>query len=97
VDRQYFVYMLASGRNGTLYTGVTGDILGRAWQHKNDVLEGFTKKYGVHILVWYEVHNDVEAAIAREKQIKRWKRAWKIQLIEKENSGWNDLYGKLTV
>ena len=97
VDKLYYVYMLASGRNGTLYTGVTSDTLGRIWQHKNDVLEGFTKEYGVHVLVWYEIHNDVEAAIAREKQIKKWKRAWKIQLIEKENSGWNDLYEKLTV
>ncbi len=97
MDKLYYVYILASGRNGTLYTGVTSDILGRVWQHKNDVLEGFTKEYGVNILVWYETHNDVEAAIAREKQIKKWKRDWKIQLIEKENSGWNDLYEKLTV
>ncbi len=97
MGKQYYVYMPASGRNGTLYTGVTNDILGRVWEHKNGVVEEFTKEYGVHILVWYEVHNDVEAAIAREKQIKKWKRGWKIQLIEKENSGWNDLYEKLTV
>ncbi len=95
VDKQYCVYMLASRRNGTLYTGVTGDIVGRIWNHKNDVIESFTKRHGVHLLVWYEVHNDINAAIAREKQIKKWNRAWKIRLIEKENSGWNDLYEKL--
>jgi putative endonuclease len=87
--------MLASRRNGTICTGVTGDISGRIWNHKNDLIEGFTKKYGVHILVWYEVHEDVTTAIAREKQIKGWNRAWKIRLIERENSGWNDLYWKL--
>ena len=97
MDKQYYVYMLASQRNGTLYTGVTSNIVGRIWNHKNDIIEGFTKKYGAHILVWYEVHEDINAAIAREKQIKSWNRAWKIRLIEKENSGWNDLYEKLTV
>ena len=97
MDKQYYVYMLASQRNGTLYTGVTSNIVGRIWNHKNDIIEGFTKKYGAHILVWYEVHEDINAAIAREKQIKGWNRAWKIRLIEKENSGWNDLYEKLTV
>jgi putative endonuclease len=97
VGKLYFVYILASRRNGTLYTGVTGEIVGRVWTHKNDVIEGFTKKYGVHILVWFEAHEDINAAIAREKQIKGWNRAWKIRLIEKENSGWNDLYETLTV
>jgi putative endonuclease len=97
VEKLYYVYILASGRNGTLYVGVTSDLLGRVWQHKNDIREGFTKEHGVHRLVWYEVHEDVAEAIAREKQIKKWKRAWKILLIEKENSGWNDLYEKLTV
>jgi putative endonuclease len=95
VDKNYCVYMLASRRNGTLYTGVTSDIVGRVWEHKNDVLEGFTKTYSVHILLWYEVREDINAAIAREKQIKGWNRAWKIRLIEKENSGWNDLYERL--
>ncbi|MFL5236391.1 MAG: GIY-YIG nuclease family protein [Rhizomicrobium sp.] len=90
-----FVYMLASGRNGTLYTGVTNDVLRRTWQHKNDLVGGFTKKHGVHILVWYEMHEDIRDAIAREKQIKKWNRAWKIKLIEEHNSGWNDLYGRL--
>ncbi len=87
--------MLASRRNGTLYTGVTSTLDPRVWTHKNDMIEGFTKRYGVHILVWYEVHEDINTAIAREKQIKGWNRAWKIRLIEKENSGWNDLYEKL--
>ena len=95
-DHSYFVYILASGRNGTLYTGVTNDIVRRIWEHKNDLIDGFTKKYGVHILVWYEFHEDINLAIAREKRIKRWNRAWKIKLIEKENSGWNCLWEKLT-
>lgn len=88
--------MVAGGRNGTLYTGVTGDLLSRIWQHRNKVADGFTKRYGVHQLVWYEVHRDIYAAIAREKQIKGWNRAWKIRLIEKENSGWNDLLARIT-
>ncbi len=91
MGKLYYVYMLASRRNGTLYIGVTNEVSCRAWEHKNDLIEGFTKKYGVHILVWYEVHEDINAAIAREKQIKGWNRAWKIRLIEKDNSGWNDL------
>ena len=95
MQKYYYVYMLASQRNGTLYTGVTNDISRRTWEHKNDLIEGFTKKYSVHILVWYEVQEDINVAIAREKQIKGWNRAWKIRLIEKENSGWNDLYEKL--
>jgi putative endonuclease len=94
-DHLYFVYILASRRNGTLYIGVTNDVIHRTWQHKSDLVDGFTKKYGVHILVWFEMHNDVNAAIAREKKLKKWKRAWKIELIEKTNSGWNDLYERL--
>jgi len=96
VDKQYYIYILASKRNGTLYTGVTSDLVGRVWQHKHEIIEGFTKRHGVHILVWFEVHQDVEAAIAREKQIKKWNRAWKIKLIERNNSGWKDLYDQLT-
>jgi putative endonuclease len=92
---RYYVYMLASGRNGTLYIGVTNDLLRRTWEHRNGVAEGFTKKYGVHILVWYEVHGDIATAIAREKQLKGWNRSWKIRLIETDNSGWNDLYDRL--
>ncbi|HXL99186.1 MAG TPA: GIY-YIG nuclease family protein [Rhizomicrobium sp.] len=91
----YFVYILASRRNGTLYVGVTNNVIHRTWQHKNDLIDGFTKKYGVHILVWYELHEDINVAIAREKRLKRWNRAWKIKLIEKTNSGWNDIYDKL--
>ena len=95
VDKPYHVYMLASRRNGTLYIGVTSDLAGRIWEHKNNVLDGFTKRYGVHILVWYEEQNDIDVAIAREKQLKGWNRAWKLRLIEKDNSGWNDLYEKI--
>ena len=95
-EHLYYVYILASRRNGTLYVGVTNDILRRTWEHKNDLIEGFTKKYGVHILVWYELYEDITVAIAREKRLKRWNRAWKIKLIEKNNSGWNDLYDRLT-
>jgi putative endonuclease len=84
--------MLASQRNGTLYTGVTGYFVKRIWEHKAGVFPGFTKRYGMHILVWYEEHEHMRAAIAREKQIKGWNRAWKIRLIEKTNSGWNDLW-----
>jgi putative endonuclease len=94
-EHAYFVYILASRRNGTLYIGVSNDVMRRTWEHKNDLVEGFTKKYGVHILVWYEFHDDISAAIAREKRLKRWNRAWKIKLIEEHNSGWNDLYHRL--
>ena len=94
--RSYFVYMLASKRNGTLYTGVTSNLIGRTWQHQQDVIAGFTRKYGVHILVWYETHEDINAAIVREKQIKGWNRVWELLLIEKTNSGWNDLFETLT-
>ena len=96
VHRQYFVYILASKRNGTLYTGVTGDLLSRIFDHKNDVREGFTSRYGVHLLVWFEVHEDIEAAILREKRIKKWRRKWKLELVEKENPDWRDLYEKLS-
>jgi putative endonuclease len=91
----YFVYLLASRRNGTLYLGVTNDVMRRTWEHKSDVIDGFTKKYGVHTLVWFETYDDINVAIAREKQIKGWNRAWKIKLIEGQNSGWNDLYERL--
>jgi putative endonuclease len=87
--------MLASKRNGTLYIGVTSDLLKRVWEHKNDVVEGFTQKYAVHDLVWFEMHEDMRTAIAREKNIKAWKRAWKIEMIEKANPEWIDLYKSL--
>jgi putative endonuclease len=83
--------MLASKRNGTLYVGVTNDLVRRTGEHRDKVVPGFTKRHGVDILVWYESHDDINAAIAREKQIKGWNRAWKLRLIEKQNSGWNDL------
>jgi putative endonuclease len=93
--RQYFVYILASRRNGTFYTGVTGKLLNRVGNHKNDVIEGFTKRYGVHRLVRFEIHEDVHAAVHREKCVKKWRRAWKLQLIEGFNPDWEDLYDKL--
>ena len=86
------VYILASERYGTLYVGVTSDLIARVWQHKNDVVEGFTKKYRVHSLVWYEQHETMVSAILREKAIKAWKREWKFELIEKTNLDWRDLY-----
>ena len=89
------VYILASKKNGTLYVGVTSDLIKRVWQHKNDFIEGFTSRHGVHRLVWYEVHETMESAITREKALKAWKRAWKLELIEKLNPNWNDLYEKL--
>ena len=95
IEKQPTVYILASHRNGTIYTGVTGNLLARMWQHKNDLVEGFTKKYGIHTLVYYEVHEDMRSAINREKQIKKWKRAWKLALIEKQNPTWRDLYDAL--
>ena len=79
-------------KNGTLYVGVTSDILKRIWEHKNNIVEGFTKRYGVHILVWFEMHETMESAITREKAIKEWKRVWKLDLIEQSNPEWRDLY-----
>ena len=93
--KQPCVYLLASKRNGTLYVGVTSNLIQRAWQHKNNLVEGFTKRYGIHMLVWYETHDTMQTAIAREKAIKEWKRAWKIELIEKANPAWRDLYETL--
>ena len=86
------VYILASKRNGTLYTGVTSDLVKRVYDHKNGLADGFTKKYRVHDLVYFELHEDMLAAISREKQIKKWNRAWKLDLIEKNNPAWKDLY-----
>jgi putative endonuclease len=89
------VYILASKRNGTLYTGITSNLTQRVWQHKNNIIEGFTKKYNVKTLVFYEVHDNVESAIAREKRIKKWRRAWKLKLIEEMNPQWKDLYEEI--
>ena len=90
-----YVYIMASGRNGTLYTGVTTDLARRAYEHRESLLEGFTRKYGVKILVWFEIHDSLTAAIALEKAIKRWRRAWKLALIEADNPQWRDLYETL--
>lgn len=91
----YAVYILASKRNGTLYTGVTNNLLRRIWEHKNNIVKGFTKKYNVHLLVHYELFTNIRLALAREKEIKQWTRAWKTQLIEKDNPLWKDLYFSL--
>jgi putative endonuclease len=89
---EYYVYILASKKHGTLYIGVTNDLIKRVYEHKNDLAEGFTKKYGVHKLVYFEQTNDINSAITREKQIKKWRRQWKIELIEEKNPEWADLY-----
>ena len=89
------VYIMASSRNGTLYIGVTSDLIKRAWQHKNEIIKGFTEKYTVHLLVWYEVHENMESAISREKALKKWNRIWKLRLIEQSNPDWQDLYEQL--
>ena len=93
--KQPCVYIMASQRNGTLYIGVSSDLVKRVWEHKSDLVEGFTRQYGVHTLVWYEVHEEMSAAIAREKALKEWKRIWKLQLIEAMNPEWRDLYEEL--
>ncbi len=90
--KTYYIYILASKRNGTLYIGVTSDLKKRIWEHKNNLVEGFTKKYGVHMLVYYESTGDVRSAITREKQLKEWNRKWKTELIEKNNPEWKNLY-----
>ncbi len=93
--RDYYVYILASDRNGTLYVGVTNDLARRVYEHRNDLIEGFTKRYGVHRLVWFEVHGDINEAILREKRIKKWNRSWKLRVIEEMNPDWIDLTEKL--
>ncbi len=88
---QYYVYILASQRNGTLYIGVTRDLIKRTWEHKSDVVESFTSRYAVHLIVWYEIHASIDTAITREKQLKKWNRDWKLRLIEESNPTWQDL------
>ena len=95
-DRIPAVYMLASRRNGTLYIGVTSNLGRRVWEHQMELVEGFTKEYGVHTLVWYETHPTMESAITREKRMKAWRREWKIELIEESNPMWEDLSGELS-
>ena len=94
-QKEFYVYILATARNGTLYTGVTSGLVQRIWQHKNDLADGFTKKYQVHALVCFETHENAESAITREKQIKEWKRKWKLELVEKSNPTWRDLYDEI--
>ena len=93
MEKAFCVYILASARNGTLYIGVTSDLVRRVWQHREGLADGFTKKYRTSILVWYDT---ADSAITREKQIKKWNRGWKIRLIEETNPYWNDLYEQIT-
>ncbi|MEN6467591.1 MAG: GIY-YIG nuclease family protein [Smithella sp.] len=93
--QQSYVYILASQKNGTLYIGVTSDLVKRVYEHKQNLANGFSKKYNVHDLVYYEVHAEIEKAITREKQIKKWNREWKLKLIEEKNPGWKDLYDEV--
>ena len=95
MNKQPAVYILASKRNGTLYIGVTSDLVKRIWEHKNNMVEGFTKRYNVHRLVWYELHESMETAITREKRLKEWKRKWKLELIESSNPKWQDFYHRI--
>ena len=94
--KQYYVYIMASQRNGTLYVGVTSNLIKRTWEHKSKFVQGFTTKYEVNRLVYYEVHETIEGAIKREKNIQAWKRAWKLSLIEKKNPNKEDLYSQIT-
>lgn len=95
IDFQPCVYLLASRRNGTLYVGVTSNLPKRIYEHKSGAVDGFTRRYHVHQLVWFEPHTTMESAIAREKAIKQWKRKWKLELIEQQNPYWRDLYVEL--
>ena len=94
--KEFYVYIMANQRNGTLYVGVTSNLVKRIYEHKNDLVEGFTNKYRVHSLVYYEKHYSAESAIRREKRLKYWKRQWKLDLIEKSNPTWLDLYAQIT-
>jgi putative endonuclease len=91
-ERRYWVYILASRIGGTIYIGVTNNLVRRVFEHRMELADGFTKKYGIHRPVYFEEYNDIEAAIVREKRLKKWRRAWKIQLIEELNPNWDDLY-----
>jgi putative endonuclease len=94
-EKQPAVYILASGRHGTLYVGVTSSLVRRVWEHKHDIVKGFTQRYAVHRLVYYGQHSTMEYAISREKQIKLWKRAWKVRMIEERNPDWRDLWDEI--
>lgn len=91
----FYVYMLVSRRNGTLYIGMTDDLVRRVWEHRTGAVPGFTRKYGVKMLVWFEQHETREAALMRERQLKKWNRAWKLELIERQNTSWRDLWDEL--
>lgn len=95
MDKQYFVYIMSSMKQGTLYMGVTSNLIKRVWEHKQDLVRGFTAKYKIHKLVYFETFKRIEDAIKREKQLKNWSRQWKIALIEKSNKQWQDLYSQL--
>jgi putative endonuclease len=95
MTEQAFVYIMASRRNGTIYIGSTTDLVRRAWEHRNDVVSGFTRTYGCHSLVWYEVHDGLEQAQLRERRMKQWRRAWKLREIEGFNPDWDDLYERV--
>jgi putative endonuclease len=95
MEERAFVYIMASARNGTIYLGSTNDLARRVWEHRNDVVEGFTRKYGCKLLVWFEVHETLEAARRRERQMKEWKRVWKLREIEGLNPDWSDLYDRI--
>ena len=97
MEKAGFVYIMASRRNGTVYLGVTSDLPKRIWEHRNDIVGGFTRKYGCHLLVWYEAHDSIDAARQRELQMKEWKRAWKVREIEGFNPDWEDLYDRIAL
>ena len=96
MSKSSYVYIMANDRYGTLYIGVTSDLVKRVWEHKEGAADGFTKKYGAKQLVWYETHEDMLAAITREKQLKKWNRDWKVNLIQEKNPDWQDLYDDIT-
>ena len=97
MKEQFYVYIMSNHKNGTLYIGVTSNLPARVFEHKSELIEGFTKKYHLHNLVYYEVYEDVRSAITREKQLKKWKRNWKINLIKKMNPQWRDLYPDISL
>ena len=97
MKESFYIYILASRKRGTLYIGVTSNLTKRVYEHKNGLVDGFTKKYGVHRLVYYEVAEDAATALSREKRMKKWNRSWKLNLIEEQNPEWSDLYARLTI
>jgi putative endonuclease len=96
MDKSSYVYILANAPNGTLYVGVTSNLIKLIWEHRESLVDGFSKQYGIKNLVWYEAHTEITEAIRREKQIKKWDRAWKIELIQESNPRWRDLYADIT-